>query len=128
MKTTPGDLLTTCPLRAVLERLTLDLNPPIEVRGRQDENAAGAQNLVPFTLCNCHTNAHFAPKRSRQSMIGSAMKSRCIYPSSNGFVDQVPRLQQDLALQESAVYSVGRYRLMMRTYKRTTIRRVVGVT
>ena len=127
MNTTPGDLLTTYPPRAVLERLTLDLNPPVEVRARQDENATGGQKSVPFKLWSCHINAHFAPKRSRQSMLGSAMKSRCIYPSSNGFVGQVPRLRQDLALQDYAVYSVGRCRLMMRTYKRTTVRRVVDV-
>jgi hypothetical protein len=128
MKTTPGDLLTTCPPRAVLERLTLDLNPPIGVHVRQDENPAGGRNLLPFKLWSCHINAHFALKRSRQSMIGSAMKSRCIYPLSNGFVDQVLRLRQDLTLQDYVVYSVGRCRLMMRTYERTTIRRVVDVT
>jgi len=73
-----GHLPTICPLQAVPERPIRDPNPLIEVRASQDENAAvQGQKSALSKLWSYHINARFAPTRSRQSMTGSVMRSRC---------------------------------------------------
>lgn len=120
-------------LSAVLQHHNQAANfQPIALRARSHLSRSGGRHvesvLVDVDILNkprppsfrCLTNVHFVLKCSRRSMIGSAMRSRYICRSKNGFAPLMAREQQRKKPRRCAVCSVGRSQPTMRILKSIT--------